>query len=201
MVGAGVHIDGVAHHFGGDAVGEAEVDCADGPGMAEVVGGKGNAVTPKLGGDALTDALEGGGGEVGGDLGKDDRSQVEAIDPFGGKGPDGMAASFGSGEHLNLSVAGFEFAVVAIKNFVVAQSEGGHDAVDRSPSGVGDFFPVLQNGVVVGEFANFAGAIVGVTSGFREKSRFEFRRDVELEKVGEGTQGSAADFATAGVGF
>ena len=143
VISAGVNGDGVSHHFGGYAVGEAHVDGADGPSMAQIVGRKGHAITPKLSRDALPNPLKGGGIQVGSNVGEDKRSQVKLIHPFGMKRPDVVASSLGAGQNSDLLSALGEIAVVTEKDFVVSQSEGCHDTIDRSPCGIWDFAPVV----------------------------------------------------------
>ena len=83
-----------------------------------------------------------------------------------------MASSLSAGQNSDLLSALGEIAVVTEKDFVVSQSEGRHNAIHRSPSGIGDFGPVVQDFFVRGEFAGFAGAIDRFGASFRQEPRF-----------------------------
>ncbi len=58
-----------------------------------------------------------------------------------------MDSSFGGIQHFNYSgvAATLQRATVTEKNFVVAQAVGGHDAIDKAPGGVGNFFVDIDN--------------------------------------------------------
>ena len=97
---------GMSHHPGGHGIGKSDVDGANGPGMAKVVGREGNVVPPELLCNPPSDLLECGVAEIGANRRecrgvRGEMRQVEAIYPLRMEGPNLMLTGFGGGKNAD----------------------------------------------------------------------------------------------------
>jgi hypothetical protein len=96
----------MSHHPGGHGIGKSDVDGANGPGMAKVIGSKGNVIPPELLCNTPSNLLECGLAKIGANrregasVGGETR-QVEAIHPLRMEGPNLMLTGFGCGKNAD----------------------------------------------------------------------------------------------------
>ena len=159
VVSAGVNGDRMPHHPCGHCVGKADMNGANGPGMAQVIGGQRQPVTAELFGNAPPHLLKRGLSQISLDLWEvigclTKPLKSEVLHPVRLEGPDLMLAGFRRRQHTQHPITSWrQGGEIAEEHFMVAQPVGGHQSIGESPARIRDQHEVVQDLAVTGKLA------------------------------------------------